>query len=446
MLFEQLMRRETLLPIAIAAVASACTHAFVWHLLTKRPMAPPTQEDIAFDSVQINIVPAVPPLQDIDATSTSKTTDSVTISSSTNTTKKQPRKKTPKKTAKKTSNKKRKPTKPEKDGLKDTTNNETATSDQNTNNDSDSKQKASNLGMGSSANLLQYMPDKSRMAALLRFHKMRKLPWAKQIEKLVAPTPDARAMVGDRSLSISSTFDTMLISTTSPRLLTATTLVGKLHKSIKQPKTLLYHPKAPVTFKQYGEVIRGRRSPSRLVSKFDKRSFVLPFPGWMFLTTPANAGLAEKVPGWMSKIVTMEEQADGQSVILAATIRRKPVSIVLPTKDKLPGPTRIAISVESPQEKGAGGLIVRGTLTFLTPKVAEIFSAQASLVKDSFLVGFRAALAKSFGMDNALQGVRWKAIGKKVVFATSLSHADATLLFITATSFLEEYFASLQIH
>src|SRR5262249_23536839 len=129
---------------------------------------------------------------------------------------------------------------------------------------------------GPAANLLSYFPKGHVVTLLLRFDRLRGTEWAAAGEKLLSPMPDYRTLIGDRPIHIADVFDTLVISTFSPRDVSATTLVGRTAMSPADLRTMLDHDGAPVAWSAAQGGALGRRRAGSMVFARDHRGFLPP--------------------------------------------------------------------------------------------------------------------------------------------------------------------------
>ena len=295
----------------------------------------------------------------------------------------------------------------------------------------------------SQANLLAYLPDGELVTVLIRFDRLHGTEWAEQTAAILAPMPDARALLGSRKVTISDLFRTLVVSSPSPRDVTATTVIGHSDMSAREIRAFLDHPEAPVTWTAARGGALGKRRRSRLIAPRDARLFLIPYPGWVVLTQKSNLGVLTSpasgdidgrtaapadLPPWLAALRDIERESGqdtGPAVIV--TLAR-----ILPKRWQVPNmgvdigemstPEQATLALEVTEK----GFFVRGTLIFADPAAASDFVDKATRAQKDFVgtVIGRALLAQVKAY-NAVRGLSFAQNKEKVGYATSISVADA---------------------
>jgi len=311
---------------------------------------------------------------------------------------------------------------------------------------------------GAGADFRPYLPGADVVSVLLRLDRLRKTPWAKDAEAIMAPMPDHRMIIGTRSIAAVELFDSLFIASPDPTDVTATTLIGNFAMSEAELRAVLDHPGAPVRWQPAvggakGVITEGRRA------RGDDRIYFIPYSGWVVLTRPRYLGelvadapgqplapraRTAKAPEWVQKIPEIAAQAGAESgpfaVVTAQGLRGRVILPELaPGADQLPIPERAILTLElDPQ-----GFLVRGTLHFQSERDAELFLRQSNQMREDLVGGFfgRKLLAR-FHALNAARGLKLKRNGSSVAYVTSMSIADAQAMLRAVASWSQRYFGA----
>ncbi|HTJ42723.1 MAG TPA: hypothetical protein VL463_11545 [Kofleriaceae bacterium] len=312
---------------------------------------------------------------------------------------------------------------------------------------------------GTASNLLSYFPKGHVVTLMLRFDRLRGTEWTEAAEKLLAPMPDYQTIIGDRAVHIADVFDTLVISTPSPRDIVATTLVGRTTMAPADLRALLDHDGANVAWTAATGGALGHRRPGPLVFPGDKRVFLSPFTGWIVLAQPADLGSLTKpgrgdldalvapeasLPEWLKRVRTIETESGtptGPALVLtmSALAGRYELPDMGLGVTSLPAPDRITLALEV----DARGFIARGNLRFASD--ADAIEMEKSLrsihdqVVDSRLL--RAVLAQTHAL-NLVKGLSVVRTGRRVAYATSLSISDGRALMALAAKMIGDYYAA----
>jgi len=311
---------------------------------------------------------------------------------------------------------------------------------------------------GTAADFRPYLPGADVVSVLLRLDRLRKTPWAKDAEAIMAPMPDHRMIIGNRNLAAVELFDSLFIASPDPTDVTATTLIGNFTMSEAELRTLLDHPGAPVHWQAAVGGSKGIVTGARR-ARGDDRIYFVPYSGWVVLTKPRYLGdlaadapelpltpraKTANAPEWVKKIPALAEQAGLDSgpfaVVTAQGLRGR---VVLPALgadvDQLPVPERAILTLElDPQ-----GFLVRGTLHFQSERDAESFLRQATQMREDLVGGFFGRkLLSRFHALNAARGLQLKRNGAAVAYVTSMSIADAQAMLRAVASWSQRYFGA----
>lgn len=308
---------------------------------------------------------------------------------------------------------------------------------------------------GTHANLLAYMPEGEVLTLLLRMDRLRGSEWAARTEAIFAWMPDYRTLIGDRDLTFSAIFDTLVISSFEPSQVDATTVVVRTARTAAELRDIIDHPGAPVTWSAARGGALGTRTPTPLVQPGDPRVFLMPYPGWAVLTRPTNLGgltgagsgdldsaraPAEELPVWLRRLESIEQesgQAEGPFFVLTATGVEIPPET--PLAGDLPSPLRLTLAMQQTR----GGFLVRGTLLFPTEAAAARFAELGSQrVADASADFITRKLLQKVNAYNALRGLTFAQRGRKVGYATSIDAADGRAMMQFAARWAEGYYAA----
>jgi hypothetical protein len=313
------------------------------------------------------------------------------------------------------------------------------------------------LSAGTAADLLGYFPSGHVVSVLLRLDRVRGTEWSAATEKVLAPMPDYRALVGAREVHVADLFETLVVSSYDPRRVDATTLVARTAMAPAELRRFLDQPDAPVGWSVAQGGMLGRRGPSPRLFPGDQRVFLSPAPGWLVLAQPADLGpltgpgtgeldAARAVPGtlppWLERVQTIEAEAgaeEGPAVVV--TVGSQGRRVRLPELGlgvaSVPAPERgsLALTVDK------RGFLVRGNLRFTSSEAAAEFVASATAVRTKVLeLRVYSALLKKAKVYNAVKGLSLAQTGSRVSYATSISIADARALMAYAALVVADWY------
>lgn len=295
----------------------------------------------------------------------------------------------------------------------------------------------------SQANLLAYMPKGELITALIRFDRLHGTEWSQRTADILAPMPDSRALLGSRKVAISDLFRTLVISSPSPRDVTQTTVIGHTDMNRRETRTFLNHPEARVNWAAVRGGALGTRRRSRLIAPHDKRTFLIPYPGWVVLTQKRNLGALSKpatgdldtltaapadLQPWLAAVRHIEQESGPETgpAVIVTIARMLPETweapYVGPVVGAIPTPERATLALEVTDK----GFFVRGTLIFKSADAAGDFVAKAEQAQKNFVETITGrALLSQIKAYNAVRGLSFAQNKEKVGYATSISVADA---------------------
>ena len=311
---------------------------------------------------------------------------------------------------------------------------------------------------GTAANLLSYFPDGHVVTVMVRLDRVRGTEWAAHAEKLMKPLPDYHALFGDGDVKLVDKFETIVISTPSPRDAALTTLVARTTMSRPALRTFLASPTSPVVWSAGKGGLVGRRTHPAFPN--DTRVFLSPFAGWFLLVQPSDVtgmlGVARgnidrveataPLPPWLASIRSIEkESGDPRGPAVVVTLGFQPIRQKIPDGIDLalgvktvPLPDRVTVAMELVTQ----GWLVRGNMHFATDADASEFAtAVATIQRRIRASSLLAAPLRQQHIFNAITGLSLQRTGPRVSYATSLSIADAHALFAFAAATLDDHFA-----
>jgi hypothetical protein len=311
---------------------------------------------------------------------------------------------------------------------------------------------------GTAANLLAYFPAGHVVTVMLRLDRVRGTEWAAQAEKLIKPLPDYRALFGDGDVKLVDKFETLVISTPSPRDAAVTTLVARTTMARPALRAFLESPASPVVWSAGKGGLVGRRTHPAFPN--DTRVFLSPFAGWFLLVQPSDVtglltiarGNLDRVeataplPAWLQSVRSIEkESGDPRGPAVVVTLGFHPIRQKIPDGidiaigvKEVPLPDRVSVAMELVPK----GWLVRGNLHFASDADAREFTTAVATIQqrvhDSSLL---AGPLRAQHVLNAVTGLSLQQTGPRVSYATSLSIADARALFGFAATTLADHFA-----
>lgn len=308
---------------------------------------------------------------------------------------------------------------------------------------------------GTAANLLAYFPNGHLVTALVRFDRLRKTEWAKHAEALFRPMPDYRALFGDREVGMTDRFDTLVVSTPRPKDATATTLVVHTAQSRAQLRDFLDAPDAPIAWSATRAGLLGQRK-SRL-GPADTRVLLSPWKGWFVLALPGDLGdlgaaagtldaieAKGRLPGWLAGLRAIERESGdprGPALVVTMTFTRARYKIpdVGLGASSIVLPQRVSLAMELVKQ----GWLVRGNIVFATEDDAAEFVATVTAIQQRLIDSdVFALLLKRQHAYALVKGFSLTQAGTRVSYGTSMSIADARVVFAIAAQVVGNYFAS----
>ncbi len=311
---------------------------------------------------------------------------------------------------------------------------------------------------GTAADLRTFFPPGHVVSVLIRLDRLRDTEWSPQVDAIFAPMPDYRSLVGGADLKLADTFESLAISTPTPRDAVATTLVVRARTAAPALRDLLDAADAPVAWSAVVGGALGRRGRSPRVFVGDRRVFLQWRPGWTTLAHPSDLGgllaaragdldveaPAAALPPWLGLVTAIEGESGhptGPALMATASGFFPPV-IPLPIGGaSLPGPDRATITLEI----DLSGFQVAGNVRFADAAAATTAAEVIERVRVELLADrwTKIALGRA-GALNALTGLSIQQTGRRLAFATSISTADARVLLQLVANLVSNYFAALR--
>lgn len=310
---------------------------------------------------------------------------------------------------------------------------------------------------GTAANLLAYFPKGHRVTVLVRFDRLRGTEWIDPTERLFQPMPDYRRLFGGANAKIGQKLDMLVISSTEPDNILATTLVARTRLDRAALRTFLESGGGTVLWSTVKGGLVGKRGGANLYPG-DKRVFLSPFRGWFLLAhpfdlpnllapTPGNLDAIEasvKLPPWLQGIRKIEEEsgkeARGPALVMTMDLGGKRISLAndfgLGVKS-FPMPQRITVAAEVVKQ----GWIVQGNLRFTTPADAAEFVKTALSVKQRIADSTALQLAVGKPVARIVANLSFATGGERVSYSTSVSISDMQALMAVAAQLLDVRFA-----
>jgi hypothetical protein len=302
---------------------------------------------------------------------------------------------------------------------------------------------------GAAADLTAYAPPGDVVTVLLRLDRIRGTPWEDRVRAIVEPMPDYQAIIGGRDIDLADHLDLLVITSSEPQSITATTLAARSRKRDAAIRELLDHDGAPIDWRDVRGGQLGTRRPGPARHPSDPRVYLLPaaLSDWLVLARPehlgplldAPAGGASDPPDWLAAIPDIAaeagEEEEGPIAVVSAT--GFPRSVHIPRVGEIAAPRHAAMAVEIDPR----GFRIRGTLTFEDEDRAMAFEAAARASIER-LVGspFGRLFLRQMHAYNAARGLSFHRIGERVGYATSVSIADGRAALDFAAEWTARYF------
>jgi hypothetical protein len=298
-----------------------------------------------------------------------------------------------------------------------------------------------------------YVPSGDRVSVMMRLDRLRGTEWAERADKILSPMPDYEMIIGDRKLTMADEFEMLLMSSSDPSEVWATTVVGRGKSDGAGIRKFLDNGKSPVEWSTARGGAVGRRT--RLADKQDNRVYLMPFPDWVVLARPQHlpklleprtatnidSAVAKDsdLPSWLAKVRTIEalagSETEGPAIVVSA--QDLPASFEIPRVGKLPGPQRLSMGLEV----NARGFLVRGVLEFDSADTATKFERDLEAARKRLLDSYvsRALLLNLHGY-NALKGLSLERRGRKISYATSISISDGRAMSEVAAAWAQAFY------
>jgi len=145
-------------------------------------------------------------------------------------------------------------------------------------------------------NVDAYAPEGSRLAVILKLDRLRKTPYAADVDAILTLMPDRNGLLAGTGLDLYRDFDTLFLATPNPMDFTATLLVLRHKLTDKALRDALDRGAASrglvLAWREVaGRPVGERRSADPKQPTRDDRLFVLPAPGLAVVAPPAYAKL-----------------------------------------------------------------------------------------------------------------------------------------------------------
>jgi hypothetical protein len=315
---------------------------------------------------------------------------------------------------------------------------------------------------GTAINLLALFPSDQVVSLVLRFDRLRGTKWAVVAQDVLRVMPDYDTLVADPDIVLADALDLIAVSSASPRDAGATLLAVKAKLTQPQLRDFLDEKGAHVTWSRVSGGVMGKRHAGARVRRGDKRVFLAPYGRWMVLARASDLpGMLDPVadteldgaaadettmPGWLKQLDGIEDVTggSGDGPVIAITIGPRSKVWQLPDVglgvDQLPAPERVTLLLEL--DAKTGGFHVHGHLRFRDAADATTFVEALTTVRQSVVDNaVMTAVLKKVKALNAVNGLSLKQTDRRVAYSTSISAADARVLFAAGTESLGEYFA-----
>jgi hypothetical protein len=282
--------------------------------------------------------------------------------------------------------------------------------------------------------LRPFLPPGERVMLALRADRLRATPWAAAVEAVLAPMPDYRAVIAGTGVGIADTFDTVVIASPAPRDVAQTFLAGRTDRGDAALRRQLARG-SRVTWSPVAGGSLGRRATALAG---DPRVLLVPAPGWFLLVRPEHVGdllaptpAQATPPPWLALLERIDEQTgDGTTLAVVVASDFGAPTIRFGGHD-LPAPDRLTTALSFDQN----GLVLTGAAVFADEAGARAFAdALADAQKDLLGSVARRLLLRSFRLDGALARLQLAQHGGAVTFSTSITNAEATVLFDEAAA------------
>lgn len=319
---------------------------------------------------------------------------------------------------------------------------------------------AQTASAATAANLIGHFPSKHMVSVVLRFDRLRGTEWSPILQEVLSAMPDYKALIADPTVVVADKFDLVAMSSARPKDAGATILAVKSSMLPTDLRDFLDEPGAPVTWTRVTGGVLGTRGEGDRVMKGDTRVFLTPFSSWTVLAKPkdlkgaidpADGGLdavqveISKLPRWIQSIPDLELASgvpDGPAVLLtlAPKSKRWELPAIGLSVEDLPAPTRFTLTAELDKQ----GFVIRGNLQMHSVDDAkELVTSLEAAKTEALDSAFLAGLLKKARAKNLITNLDLKRSDERVSYATSISIADARVLFKLGAGFVVDYFAEI---
>ncbi len=322
--------------------------------------------------------------------------------------------------------------------------------------------------------LLATFPTRFKVSASIRFHRLRQTAWEQPVEALLATMPDYKLLVGNKEQTLGRVLQSLVISSTDPKQLSATTLVAHTRLGQKATQAFVGGPQ-PIAWSQVKQGMHGKRN-----TKGDPRELLIPFPRWAMLASPsmlkvtpvsappsksAASVAAKESPSatreqpqdeplsspspapssspeesrllrWMGRYRSAQEAAGKSGAAFSMVMKRLKTQATVPVIGTLATPqVATLVAYNSPK-----GFTVGGVLTFRNEAEAIKFESSLALVKGS--AGITNVFAKRSHklILSSLRTLSAARRGRRLAYRATIRADQMKTLLHEATRSLRTYF------
>ena len=300
--------------------------------------------------------------------------------------------------------------------------------------------------------VVNLFPSRYLVTVLIRFQRLQGSEWTKHIEAILAPMPDYKTLMRGNTQSLAEKFHSVLISTTNPRRLEETTLIGHTRADVRQTQNFVdkHHP---ITWKRVRGGILGSA-----ITNTDSRIFLIPYPRWVLWTraswltnavlppgrsnpatsTPERTAEVDPILHWLSQLRSHEEAGGKHDAPLVVVLKNLNPTWSLPIVGRFVAPTVTSnVIVQTHDRFSLGGILGFRSSHHAQQFLEDISRIRNTLQKSTLLA--KTALGPLFSLANNLTLTRDK---NRIAYRIFLSKNQMRSVLVQISQWSCEYFRS----
>lgn len=298
--------------------------------------------------------------------------------------------------------------------------------------------------------LSAHSPARDRISVLLRIDRLAELALDKSADAIMAPLPDYQRVYGDGSQTLVDRFDIVMISTSDPTRLIATTLAARLSSENVKIRDLLTYNGAGVTWRTVDGKSVGSFSTTERFAIDDPRLYFLPGKRWIVLAKPEQLGsLASELPDapkpapWLDRLPTAPDLGGPKRNVLAVfEARDLQESVSVQGLGMFQLPTHMGVVLDGTRQD----LVLSGWLRFVRESDAEKLVTAVEVFKQLVDGEELAATLRQHGALRPLQTLEMSRAGTGVTWRASVRPADVRAMARYSASLARQWMTGMGMY